>query len=269
MESTTLSPNGAAGAAPTHSLADPAAEHVLDTILATPFAEPDPPADLPPAGEIETELPPAELPQAADIEPEEPPPGDPFAMLPPLPGTEEADAEPVEPPAEPAAELPAEQPDPPAEPAAPTAEAQPEPAPVQEAAQEAVDTDQLRATITMQYQPNEFALFRGKPVEITARRNEDTFFDGHYVTIDKATGKIVTGNKIEGQLTSQLEPIRNATSLLRLRKGLMLRAAEVLDAMITTLGQEIEKVEACMTALASTKTAIRELLPDKGKDLIF
>jgi hypothetical protein len=254
MESTTLSPNGAAGAAPEHTLADPAAERILDTILATPFAEPDPPADLPPAGEIETELPPA-----VNIEPEEPPAGDPFVILPPVPGT-----------VEPAAEPPAEQPEPPAEPAAPAAQTQPEPAaPAQEATEEAVDTDKLRTTITMEYQPTEFALFHGKAMEITARHNEDAFFSGHYVTIDKTTGKIIAGNKIEMQSAAQLEPIRNATSLLRLRKGLMLRAAEVLDAMITALGQEIEKVEACMTALASSKTAIREMLPEKGKDLIF
>ena len=51
--------------------------------------------------------------------------------------------------------------------------------------------------MTLEYQPNDFALFHGKPVEITATHNEDTFFDGHYVTIDKTTGRIVAGTKIE------------------------------------------------------------------------
>mgnify|MGYP000933834049 CR=1 FL=1 len=81
----------------------------------------------------------------------------------------------------------------------------------------------MRATITMQYQPNEFALFHNKAVEITARHENDTLFSGHYVTIDKATGKIVAGTKIEMQPVAQLEPIRNATSLLKLRTEASLR----------------------------------------------
>ena len=106
-------------------------------------------------------------------------------------------------------------------------------------------------------------------MEITATHNEDTFFDGHYVTIDKITGRIIEGTKIEKQPTAQLEPLRNATSLLRLRKGLMLRALEVLDAMTMALGKEIEQVDTCIETLAHAKTAIRDMLPGKDKDLVF
>ena len=49
---------------------------------------------------------------------------------------------------------------------------------------------------------------------------------------------------------SQLEPLRNATSLLRLRKGLILRAFDVLDGLLTAVGKEIEQVDACIETLA-------------------
>lgn len=257
MESTTVSPNGTnngyAGAAATHTLADPAAERMLDTILATPFAEADPPAELPPA---------------ADIAAEEPPAGDPFPMLPPVTETDEPSADPA---ADPGADAPAE------EAKAPAAEAEPEPeAPAAEPASTEPSAEpnadlqeRLKTTIAMEYQPNAFAIFRGKPVEITGHSEDDTLFDGHYVTIDKATGRIVEGTKIEKQPTAQLEPLRNATSLLRLRKGLMIRALDVLDAMTLALAKEIEQVDTNLEALAKAKAAIRDLLPSKGKDLVF
>ena len=78
MESTTVSPNGAAGAAATHSLADPAAEHIARHHPGHPVRRGGS-ARRAAAG-------------SADIEPEMPPAGDPFPMLPPAPDTDEPSA---------------------------------------------------------------------------------------------------------------------------------------------------------------------------------
>ncbi|MFN8466207.1 MAG: hypothetical protein U0X20_11690 [Caldilineaceae bacterium] len=266
MESITVSPNGAGGADAAHSLADPAAERMLDTILATPFAEVDPPADLPP------DLPVPDAEPAADpaAEPSTEPPAEEPPSLPEgmglfLPEDVTATEPDTDPAADPAA----------TEAEAPAAEAQPEPeAPAEPIAEPDAQLDEdpddaptAPPAADRPWQVGDFAVYKDKYViEITkifpASELGPANFSGHAIYVQKEDNSLTAGKPIVVRPLSALTPITKVTTLLKLKIGLELRETAEHDRIALAHAKAAEQLKAQLEAYVTAKKAIADLMPD-------
>lgn len=281
MESTTVSPNGAAGAANTHTLASPAAEIALDAMLATPFAEADPSAELP-------------------AEP------DPYGAIPPVPDS-------AEPPAEDAADLPPDLPEgtplflpegvTTEEPA--TAEAATAPAAdppdtqddtlaqmvLTAIASTAGETDQqpdtqlsdanegedilpapLAADLMQEkpWQVGDYAKYKDKYIiEITAIHETAepgaTTFDGYSVWVQADNNMLVQGKPLTGKPLSTLKRIEKVTTILKIKIGLELRQMAEYDRLALQHAAAAEKIQKTLSDYTAAKEAVAQLVPDAAK----